>query len=230
MPSLNPLEQLAVDAFATALETCREEGVKLPEEVKEVAHDLEHHAAVLSEMAKQHPQLNAAYRTARKLLRQTEGERKKRLGTSNQITLEPMLTPSGLLGEVMSKTTHTNDSAVTSDQGTTLAQPTANTPVQSVIYRYTLPDTASPQAAIAFTKQVEAIRQSNPDWVVNFDRPNPGEVDAIVLIHKDEYYVTTHTAYIANRTLNQVVEPALNRVFGKTLPHTKSSLNLLSNE
>jgi uncharacterized protein YecT (DUF1311 family) len=163
MQPLEPLHQLTVDAFAAALETCRDEGIDLPEEVWAIAQSLEQHVDALSEIAKQHAELNAAYQTAQKLLRQVKG---------------------------------------------------VETAVQPIVYRYVLPDNALPQTAIAFSKQVEAIRQSNPDWIVTFDRPNPGEADAIVLIRKDEHYAATHAAYLANRTLNQVVGPALNRIFG----------------
>jgi hypothetical protein len=83
------------------------------------------------------------------------------------------------------------------------------------IYRYTLPHSATGQETAAFQQQVEAIRQANPDWVISFDRPQPGESDAIVMIHKDYDYPTTHAAYIANRTINDVVAPTLSRIFGQ---------------
>jgi hypothetical protein len=232
MPSLNPLEQLAVDAFTAALETCREEDVELPEEVWAIAQSPEQHVADLSEIAKQHPQLNANYRMARKLLGGVDAERHKRMNTSDQPQLEQYQfftegliigsegklqnSPSVNLEKDGLSTSTSDDNAKTSGfshySGSSNVAPSS--PIQPVIYRYTLPDTASPQAAIAFSKQVEMIRQSNPDWVVSFDRPNPGEADAIVLIHKDEHYATTHAAYLTNQTLNQIVGPALSRIFG----------------
>ncbi|MBD2327085.1 hypothetical protein [Alkalinema sp. FACHB-956] len=87
MQPLEPLEQLAVDAFVAAVETCREEGIQLPESVWLIAQSPDRHVESLGEIAKQHPQLNTAYRTARKLLRQAEGDRQKRL-TPNMMTTE----------------------------------------------------------------------------------------------------------------------------------------------
>ncbi len=232
MQSLEPLEQLAVDAFATALETCREEGVELPEEVWAIAQTPEDHVAELSQIAKQYPQLSAAYRTARKLLRKTEGDRNKRLSTDDQSFLKqvnpaleqpftPLLSPwdkEATPTSISDRTPKPSESLDSPDSATSGDSDTASpsSPIRPVIYRYTLPDTASPQAAIAFSKQVETIRQINPDWVVSYDRTNPGEADAIVLIHKDEHYAVTHSAYLMNQTLNQVVGPALARVFGST--------------
>jgi hypothetical protein len=221
MQPLEPLDQLTVDAFVAAVETCRDEGIELPETVWAIAQSPEHHVETLSEMAKQHPQLHTAYRTARKLLRQAEGERNKRMSTNDRTQVKP-LRPSSELVFTSPTVAWEEESISTSKSESTppqaFFQPQLNhpslDPVQSIVYRYTLPETASPQAAIAFSKQVEAIRQSNPDWVVTFDHPNPGEADAIVLIRKDEHYAATHAAYLANRTLNQVVGPALNRIFG----------------
>lgn len=79
MRSLSPLDQLTVEAFVAALETCREAGVELPDAVWAISQAPEQHVADFSEIAQQHPQLNTAYRTARKLLRQTEGDRQKRI-------------------------------------------------------------------------------------------------------------------------------------------------------
>ncbi len=224
MQSLSPLEQLAVDAFTAALETCREEGVELPEDVWAIAQAPEQHVADLSEIAKQHPQLNANYRMARKLLRTVEAERHKRMNTSDQPQLGqfqsflkgPTSAPLFPWEQDGTSTSTFDDNLKPSDFSTHSGSPKASPPppIQPIIYRYTLPDTASPQAAIAFSKQVEMIRHSNPDWVVSSDRPNPGEADAIVLIHNDEHYATAHAAYLTNQTLNQIVGPALSRVFG----------------
>ena len=209
MHSLEPLEQLAVDAFVAALETCHEEGVELPEEVWAIAQSPEQHIEELSEIAKQYPQLNAAYRTARKLLRKAEGHRNKRMEAGGRIFLKQPDLSSELPTQAVDSV-HRPDVSDPGDLATTLQ----TNPTRPIIYRYTLPETASPQAAIAFSKQIEVIRKSNPNWVVSFDRPNPGEADAIILIHKDEHYATNHAAYLMNRTLDQVVGPTLGRIFG----------------
>jgi len=232
MQSLSPLEQLTVDAFTAALETCQEEGVELPSVVWVVAQSPEQHVTELSEIAKSHPQLNAAYRVARKVLRKAESSRKKRMGIDDSVllrqfnsTLEQPLDSSSkedTFTTTSNKNSETSENpakgptrfGLSKDSDSDAASPSASG--RPVIYRYTLPDSASPQAALAFSKQIEMIRQCNPDWVVSFDHPNPGEADAIVLIRKDEHYATTHAAYLMNKTLNQVVGPALARVFGST--------------
>ena len=83
MQSLEPFDQLAVDAFCAALEVCEEENVDLPEEVWAIAQSPEDHIEELGAIAKQHPRLNTAYRTARKVLRTAESTRKKRLVTED---------------------------------------------------------------------------------------------------------------------------------------------------
>jgi hypothetical protein len=35
------------------------------------------------------------------------------------------------------------------------------------------------------------------------------------MIHKDDNYSTTHAAYIADRTVNEIAAPILNRIFGQ---------------
>ncbi|MEO1386183.1 MAG: hypothetical protein AAFV85_02270 [Cyanobacteria bacterium J06634_6] len=241
MKALEPLEQLAVDAFVTALETCQEEGVELPNEVWAIAQSPEEHAANLSEIAKQHPQLHNTYRIARKVLRKSESVRSKRMNTQDSVLLkrpglsfvQPINTPLSSSEKAVTTEMPSNGSSKTFDSSqrpdTSVHNGQSETsspdPIQPVIYRYTLPDTASPQAAIAFTKQVEAIRKSNPDWVVSSDRPKAGEADAIILIHKDEHYTTTHATYLMNQTLNGVVAPALNRVFGATPSQVSTSSN-----
>ncbi|NJR69092.1 MAG: hypothetical protein HC771_10810 [Synechococcales cyanobacterium CRU_2_2] len=79
MSSLTPLEQLAVEAFAIALEICREENVELPGDIWALENDLESQAGELSAIAQTHPQLQACYRTARNMLRRESGDRNKRL-------------------------------------------------------------------------------------------------------------------------------------------------------
>ncbi len=217
MHSLEPLEQLAVEAFVTALETCREEGVELPEKVWAIAQSPEQYITELSKTAKQYPQLNAAYQTARKLLRKAEGDRNKRMSTDNHSLLKQSdpFSKQSFNSPFSSREIKPTPHSTSDDSSKAFATSTLS-PTQPIVYRYTLPDTASPQAVIIFSKQVEAIRQSNPDWVVSHDRRNPGEADAIILIHKDEQYATTHAAYLMNQTLNQIVAPALVQIFGTT--------------
>ena len=262
MESFELTEQLTVEAFITALETCKEEGVELPESVRAVAQSPEKHVTELSTIAKQHPQFNASYITARKLLQKSESVLGKRVNTHSSVSsishgtsapsiLDSVVSSSSPLGipalrlspavsglvsgpllssleektipdsnpNVHNEVVDAHQSFVPSVHSTTQKSQKTNL-VQPVIYRYTLPDTSSPQALIAFSNQIEAIRQSNPDWVISFDRPKAGEADAIILIRRDEHYASTHAAYLMNQTLNEVVAPALSKVFGSSSSKT----------
>ncbi|NJR69094.1 MAG: hypothetical protein HC771_10820 [Synechococcales cyanobacterium CRU_2_2] len=74
MSSLSPLEQLALNAFAAALDTCHEEGIELPEEIRVLKNNLEQHVGELGAIAQTHPQFNAFYRNARNVLRRASGD------------------------------------------------------------------------------------------------------------------------------------------------------------
>jgi GTPase SAR1 family protein len=72
------------------------------------------------------------------------------------------------------------------------------------IYRYPLRAGASKQEKEAFRSQVERIKQDNPDWRVELDRPLPGEEEAVILIHNDENSLATEVAYILSRSLSNL--------------------------
>lgn len=188
---MNALDQLTIDAFQEALKTLEE---PLPDPLQQrinmLQHDWAAHVHELDALAEQFEPLNHCYQTARDVLQSRSASRKQLLDSA-ALSSSPTAAETTLPPET---------------PGSAPSQ-------QPTIYRYTLPSTATPQQVVAFQQQVEAIRQANPDWVVTFDRPQPGEADAIVMIYNDENYPTVHAAYIANRTLNQVVAPALTRIF-----------------
>ncbi len=202
MRSLSPLDQLAVEAFVTALETCRETGVELPDDVWAIAQSPEQHLTSLSEIAQQHPQLNTAYRTARKLLRQAESDRQKRLNTHDHAQVGPghpspdLLPPSpSLPGEPKVKT-------VRLDHIPTPPSPPADTPSPD-IQRIVLAANASDRDRQNYQKYLEELQRLNPDWAIVPDCPQAGEADAHLAIWKDQDYLARHAAYIATRYLNE---------------------------
>ena len=230
MSALSQLEQLAVDAFAAALETCREENIELLPEIQAIEPELEKHVSDLSNIAKAQPQFHTFYRNARNALRRASATRSKR---ATPATASPSLVqeaPNTWKREHQemlnapekpknSPQANTDPTIVleradsSPNSSTQLTKEAAEQPHPPIIYRYTLPRDSNPQAIAAFPKQVESIRQQNPDWVVSFDIPNANEADAIFLIHKDENYPKIHATYLASRTLNRVVAPALSRIF-----------------
>jgi hypothetical protein len=211
MNQLAPHNQITLEAFQAAVDTYRQCGFDLPESIAEIADSLEQHIARLDSLSEIDPTFEIAYKAVRSTLQNASSQRAKFLDTSetaidrphNGHTSNGNLAPLPPLG--------TNGHSKTDLP----VNPSAEPNTQPTIYRYTLPQSATTQETAAFQQQVEAIRQANPDWVIIFDRPQPGESDAIVMIHKDHDYPTTHAAYIANRTINDVVAPTLNRIFGQ---------------
>jgi hypothetical protein len=200
-------QKLTLQAFQTAVDTYRQRGLDLPERIAAIADTLETHIDELDSLSEIDPTFEMIYEAVGSAL-YNSSQRAKLLNPPE--TTRP----------------HSNGFHTTSNGNSSTTQPPKTNghhqtaePIepthQPTIYRYTLPHSATIQETNAFQQQVEAIRQANPDWVISFDRPQPGESDAIVMIHKDHDYPTTHAAYIANRTINDVVAPTLSRIFGQ---------------
>lgn len=68
-------------------------------------------------------------------------------------------------------------------------------------YRMALPSNANSQQRHNFEKQVKAIRQVNPGWVVVTDWVKPGEKEAYLLVHKDKDYPYRRALYLAKSHL-----------------------------
>jgi hypothetical protein len=194
---MNTLEQLSLEAFQLALNRLEE---PLPEalaqQVQHFSENWEAHIGELRTLTEQFEPLKTQYQAARLELQSQSADRKQYI--SNGFQAPPESSSSESNG-------HSNPAPSTTEVAPPAQQP--------IVYRYTLPSNATSTQMTAFTHQVEAIRQANPDWVVVPDRPQSGEADAIVIIHKDEQYAQVHAAYITNRTLNDIVAPALSRVF-----------------
>jgi hypothetical protein len=184
---MNTLEQLSLEAFQLALNRLEEPlPPALAQQVRHFSENWAAHIGELRSLTEQFEPLKTHYQAARLELQSESADRKQFI--ENGVHPNP---DSNYIFETPSPT-QTN---------------------QPIVYRYTLPINATASETAAFQQQVEAIRQANPDWVVTFDRPQSGEADAIVIIHKDEQYAQVHAAYITNRTLNDIVAPALSRVF-----------------
>lgn len=209
MIQLEADQKLTLQAFQAAVDTYRQRGLDLPERIAAIADTLETHIDELDALSEIDPTFEMIYEAVGSAL-YNSSQRAKLLNP-------PETTKSHSNG--FHSTRNGNGNSPTNPQPETnghhqtaaSAEPTT----QPTIYRYTLPHSATTQETAAFQQQVEAIRQANPDWVISFDRPQPGESDAIVMIHKDHDYPTTHAAYIANRTINDVVAPTLSRIFGQ---------------
>ncbi|WP_448572585.1 hypothetical protein [Trichothermofontia sp.] len=229
MRSLSPLDQLAVAAFVTALETCRETGVELPDDVWAIAAAPEQHLTALSEIAQQYPQLNTAYRTARKLLRQAESDRQKRidfhdlklvtdqfrlkqqeLETRLQALLESQQQQveeqsrkfNSLLQEQIQSSLELQQQQVKEESRkfNSLLQEQIQS---SAIQRIVLAANASDRDRQNYQKYLEELQRLNPDWAIVPDCPQAGEADAHLAIWKDQDYLARHAAYIATRYLNE---------------------------
>jgi hypothetical protein len=203
MNQLAPHNQITLEAFQAAVDTYRQCGIDLPESIAEIADSLEQHIARLDSLSEIDRNFEVAYKAVRSTLQNSSSQRAKFLDTS-EIAIDKPHNGHSAQPPPLGTNGHSKTDSVAAEPNT---QPT--------IYRYTLPHSATSQETAAFQQQVEAIRQANPDWVISFDRPQPGESDAIVMIHKDHDYPTTHAAYIANRTINDVVAPTLSRIFGQ---------------
>ncbi len=220
MSSLSPLEQLTVDAFAIALETCREENVELPEDILALEADLEAHVEELSAIAQRHPQLQASYRMARNVLRRQSGDRSKRLFPTAK---EPETLKEDLIQLPLWKLGHRNEvevlaiaqppEALTSDSsnpnpGNLYSNfPDKNLspqppPTPPKVRRFVLPANPSQADRDYFQTYIADLKRLNPQWLVSRDRCNPGESEAYVMMLNNEDYQVAYAAYIGSQMIN----------------------------
>ncbi len=199
MSTLSPLDQLAVDAFAIALETCREEGTELPKDVWALEKELDQHISELKAIAQQHPQLNTAYRTARKLLRRDGGDRQKRLSfETDQLQTVTQFTGTPPQSFSAEPSLHHQQPQTQSQ----VPQPTPPPLTAPSIKRFVLPVDASDRDRNYFQTYIADLKRLNPNWVVTRDRCNPGESDAYVMIPNNENYQVAYAAYLGSQLIN----------------------------
>lgn len=73
------------------------------------------------------------------------------------------------------------------------------------IYRLALPKNANSEQRHSFEKQVLAIRQVNPGWVVMNDWAKPGEKEAVVIVRKNQNYPYSRALYLAKSHLVRTI-------------------------
>lgn len=76
--------------------------------------------------------------------------------------------------------------------------------VATQIYRLALPRSANSAQRNDFEKQISAIRQVNPGWVVLKDWAKPGEKEAVVIVRKDQNYAYNRALYLTKSHLDRV--------------------------
>jgi hypothetical protein len=75
------------------------------------------------------------------------------------------------------------------------------------IYRFVLPTGANAYDRQEFQRNIEIVKQANPQWAVVTDWPQFGEEEAIVMIYKgDGNYLNRRAAYIVNKSLSEVLQ------------------------
>ncbi|NJM27853.1 MAG: hypothetical protein HC856_05795 [Pseudanabaena sp. RU_4_16] len=85
-------------------------------------------------------------------------------------------------------------------------------PSASPIYRFFLQAGASALECREFKRNVEIVKQANPQWEVIPDWPQTGEEEAITMIYKgDGNYLSRRAAYIVNQSLSSVLQGSYDR-------------------
>lgn len=72
------------------------------------------------------------------------------------------------------------------------------------VYRMALPKNANSEQRHNFEKQILAIRQVNPGWIVMNDWAKPDEKEAVVIVRKDQNYAYSRALYLAKSHLDRV--------------------------
>lgn len=79
--------------------------------------------------------------------------------------------------------------------------------VVNKIYRFVLPTGARDSDRQEFQRNIECIKQANPQWAVVPDWSRAGEEEAMAMIYKgDGNYLSRRTAYIVNQSLSIVLQ------------------------
>ena len=78
-------------------------------------------------------------------------------------------------------------------------------PSQKTIHRMSLPKPSSSKEQELYHKQLALLKQKNPNWAFIEDNPREHELEAILMIHKDENYTNLHGAYIVERYLTEMI-------------------------
>ncbi len=86
------------------------------------------------------------------------------------------------------------------------ATPPETAPTAYPVYRFALPRQASSKIRRQFQQGIEQLQQTNPEWLLHDDPPQPDEDEAYILIHRDQRYLQRFAAYLTSTVLPRMMQ------------------------